>query len=67
MSGYSVELEKAALANAYFRKVLFTAPHSQLVLMSLQPGEDIGMEVLTIRISSSDRSRKPRRLLIGMS
>ncbi len=45
MSGYSVELEKAALANAYFRKVLFTAPHSQLVLMSLQPGEDIGMEV----------------------
>jgi mannose-6-phosphate isomerase-like protein (cupin superfamily) len=44
MSGYSVDLEKAALDNAYFRKVLVTAPHSQLVVMALQPGEDIGLE-----------------------
>jgi mannose-6-phosphate isomerase-like protein (cupin superfamily) len=31
--------------NTNFRKVIFTAPHSQLVLMSLLPGEEIGMEV----------------------
>ena len=46
MSGYVVNnIEKETLENENFRKVLFTAPHSQLVLMTLQPGEDIGMEV----------------------
>lgn len=45
MSGYSVKLEQATLENTNFRKVLYTAPHSQLVLMSLKPSEDIGMEV----------------------
>lgn len=45
MSGFFVKLEEETLANTNFRKVLFTAPHSQLVLMSLKPGEDIGMEV----------------------
>ena len=30
--------------NAYFRKVLFTNSHSQVVLMSIKPGEDIGLE-----------------------
>lgn len=35
----------AAKANAFFRKVLHTAPNSQLVVMCLQPGEDIGAEV----------------------
>ena len=44
MAGYSVELEKATLENTYFRKVLFTAPNSQLVLMALKPGEEIGTE-----------------------
>lgn len=33
-----------AKANDNFRKVIYTGPHSQLVLMSLLPGEDIGME-----------------------
>lgn len=45
MSGYGVQLEQITLANTNFRKVLYTAPHSQLVLMSLKPSEDIGMEV----------------------
>ena len=45
MAGYVVNIEKETLENENFRKVLFTAPHSQLVVMSLQPGEDIGMEV----------------------
>lgn len=44
MSGFSTTLEKDALANTYFRKVIYTASHSQLVLMCLQPSEDIGME-----------------------
>jgi mannose-6-phosphate isomerase-like protein (cupin superfamily) len=44
MAGYVTKLEKKALANTYFREVLFTAAHSQLVVMSIAPGEDIGME-----------------------
>ena len=44
MSGYSINIEEATLDNEYFRKVLFTGPKSQLVLMALRPGEDIGLE-----------------------
>ncbi len=33
------------MQNDYFREVLFTGPHIQLVVMSLQPNEDIGTEV----------------------
>jgi mannose-6-phosphate isomerase-like protein (cupin superfamily) len=43
--GYVANIKKAAKDNEYFRDVIFTATKSQLVLMSLQPGEDIGMEV----------------------
>ncbi len=39
------KLEQATLANDNFRKVLYTAKHSQLVLMSIAPGDDIGEEV----------------------
>lgn len=45
MAGYYGHIEKDTLENSYFRKVLFTAPHSQLVLMCLKPNEEIGMEV----------------------
>ncbi len=45
MKGFSVNIERATLENNNFRKVLYTAKNSQLVLMSLKPGEDIGMEV----------------------
>lgn len=45
MSGYVVDIESETLTNNYFRKVLYSAVHSQLVLMSLLPNEDIGMEV----------------------
>ncbi|MBN2471104.1 MAG: cupin domain-containing protein [Anaerolineae bacterium] len=44
MSGYGINIEEATLENENFRKVLFTGPKSQLVLMALQPGEDIGKE-----------------------
>lgn len=45
MTGYVSNIEQDSLANDNFRKVLYTAPHSQLVLMSLLPGEEIGEEV----------------------
>ncbi|MDP2650494.1 MAG: cupin domain-containing protein [bacterium] len=45
MKGYVINIEKASLENEYFRKVLYTAKNSQLVVMSLKPGEDIGEEV----------------------
>jgi mannose-6-phosphate isomerase-like protein (cupin superfamily) len=44
MAGYVINIEKKSLENEYFREVLFTAPHSQLVVMSLGPGEEIGLE-----------------------
>ena len=45
MTGYVGSIEKATLKNSYFRKVLFTGTHSQLVVMCLQPAEEIGNEV----------------------
>ena len=44
MAGYVTDIERRTLENEYFREVLFTGPHSQLVVMSLRPGEEIGME-----------------------
>jgi mannose-6-phosphate isomerase-like protein (cupin superfamily) len=45
MKGYTINIEKETLENKNFRKVLYTSKHSQLVLMSLWPNEEIGMEV----------------------
>src|SRR5436309_390609 len=45
MKGYISNIEKDTIENTNFRKVIYTAKHSQLVLMSLKPGEDIGKEV----------------------
>ena len=42
--GYIVNLEKETVANTDFRRVLYTAEHLQLVLMSLLPKEEIGEE-----------------------
>ena len=44
MAGYVTNIEEQTQQNAYFREVLFTGPHSQLVVMALQPGEEIGLE-----------------------
>jgi mannose-6-phosphate isomerase-like protein (cupin superfamily) len=44
MAGYSIDIEKKTVENTFFREVLFTAPNLQLVVMSLKPGEEIGME-----------------------
>ena len=45
MKGFVDNIEKLSLENENFRKVLYTAKNSQLVVMSLLPGEEIGMEV----------------------
>jgi mannose-6-phosphate isomerase-like protein (cupin superfamily) len=44
MDGYSVNIEEKTIKNENFREVLFTGKHSQLVVMTLQPGEEIGEE-----------------------
>ena len=45
MKGFSGNIEDLASENDNFRKVLYTSQHSQLVLMSLKPKEDIGEEI----------------------
>lgn len=43
--GFHINIEKSTLDNKDYRKVLFTTADNQLVLMSLNPKEEIGMEV----------------------
>lgn len=45
MKGFIQDIEKATLGNTYFRQVLFTSQHMQVVVMCLQPNEDIGEEI----------------------
>lgn len=45
MKGFIDDIEKLTEENDNFREVLYTGKHMQLVLMTLQPGEDIGLEV----------------------
>jgi mannose-6-phosphate isomerase-like protein (cupin superfamily) len=45
MAAYVTDIEEKTLKNENFREVLHTTSLSQLVVMTLQPGEDIGMEV----------------------
>lgn len=44
MKGFSASIEEETLNNEDFRRVLYTSKFSQLVLMALQPGEEIGLE-----------------------
>jgi mannose-6-phosphate isomerase-like protein (cupin superfamily) len=45
VKGYCDDIEKVTVANDDFRRVLYTGHYLQLVLMTLQPGEEIGSEV----------------------
>lgn len=45
MQGFIGDIEDRTEQNRDFRRVLYTGPHMQLVLMSLEPGEEIGEEV----------------------
>lgn len=44
MEGYVTNIERDTLENEDYRRVLFTGPDMQLVLMTLRPGEEIGLE-----------------------
>jgi len=44
LKGYVANIERETIKNTDFRRVLYTGKHSQLVLMSLKPGEEIGEE-----------------------
>src|SRR5690606_24542387 len=44
MNGYVTNIERDTLANEDYRRVLYTGKHTQLVLMTLKPGEEIGLE-----------------------
>ena len=48
MKGFVQDIEALAVENDDFRRVLYTAKHCQLVLMSLKPREEIGAEVHTL-------------------
>lgn len=45
MTGFVDNIEEKTEQNNFFRQVLYTGKHTQLVVMSLLPGEEIGMEV----------------------
>ena len=45
MTGFIKNIEALSVANSNFRQVIYTAKNFQLVVMSLKPKEDIGMEV----------------------
>lgn len=44
MTGYVTNIERDTLENRDYRRVLFTGQNTQLVLMTLRPGEEIGLE-----------------------
>lgn len=48
MNGFIDNIEKVTLENTDYRRVLYTARHSQLVVMSIEPGDEIGEEVHTL-------------------
>lgn len=45
MKGYITNIEKDTLENTDYRRVLYTTKQSQLVLMAIQPGDEIGKEI----------------------
>ena len=45
MQGYVTNIERDTIDNDDYRRVLFTGPNLQLVLMTLRPGEEIGQEI----------------------
>jgi mannose-6-phosphate isomerase-like protein (cupin superfamily) len=48
MKGYVQDIERVAVRNKEFRRVLYTAKNCQLVVMALKPKGEIGMEVHTL-------------------
>ena len=59
MNGYVTNIERDTLDNEDYRRVLFTGPNTQLVLMTLQPGEEIGREIHADHANSSGSRQAP--------
>ncbi len=66
MKGYITNIEKLCLENEKFRQVVYTGKNSQLVLMSLKPGEDIGEEIHQLDQFIRCESGNGRALLDGV-
>ncbi|MFH1232852.1 MAG: cupin domain-containing protein [Patescibacteria group bacterium] len=66
MKGYVINIEKETKENNKFRKVLYTARYSQLVVMSLNPKEDIGEEVHGLDQFLRIESGKGKAILDGV-
>lgn len=66
MKGYVIDIEKATRDNTTFRTVLYTAKNSQLVVMSIAPGEDIGKEVHDLDQFIRCESGQGRAILDGV-
>jgi mannose-6-phosphate isomerase-like protein (cupin superfamily) len=68
---FQANIAQAAQANTFFRKVLFTTPLTQVVLMHVNPGEDIGLEthhldqVLTFVSGSAEVILDDKRGVVG--
>ena len=61
MKGYVQDIEAIAVKNDEFRRVLYTAKHSQLVVMALKPKEEIGAEVHSSTSSFASKREPARR------
>ena len=48
MKGFVQDIENLTVRNLDFRRVIYTARHCQLVVMSLKPNDEIGTEVHTL-------------------
>lgn len=66
MKGYKENIERLTLENTDFRRVLYTSRHSQLVLMALRPGEEIGNEVHDVDQFFRFESGRGKALLNGV-
>jgi mannose-6-phosphate isomerase-like protein (cupin superfamily) len=66
MKGFILNIKDAAEENKNFRTVLYTAKNSQLVVMSLRPGEDIGEEVHQLDQFIRCESGEGRAILDGV-
>ena len=62
MKGFVQNIESLAVENVNFRKVIYTAKNSQLVLMSLKPQEDIGAEIHKVNHNIINTGTVPMKL-----
>ena len=65
MKGLKIAIEKSTVENTNFRKVVYTSSHSQLVLMCLQPKEEIGEEIEQAKVALSKESETLKAGALG--